>query len=473
MAELVAARYPNGVSRGTRLELSGAVPSSPSRLEPFTVDWLDARGEIALHMNWRPQDGAVVLNSFLDGRWGSEQVVRGQPFPEERGAVCTLGFEAGWRGFAVSVDGRRLATFRHRVPPGELREVRTSHFFWRLEPGAPADGVARRGRADAPDVVPSPSGSGRSWTPRWVAAEPNPPAPEPLESFRFFCVLCTWLEEDVVEATVANAFLQGCERVYLVDNGSPDATVERAVRAGAILARTFAEGYFDEREKIRQMEGVVQDVSAAEGAEYIWWLYLDADEFYHGPGGLTLREHLATLDRRFRVVGARLFDHLPTGEPAYAEGRHPLDFQPLCWETRFPYCDLGHRKHHLRRWERGGAAIAPDDEGLLGFHVARSSEFLLEPAPAAFVHHFPFRAEETTRARLERLFGTSGAGATRIADRGGDAHMRVRLRSVDALYRGLWADVVFFPPCLPGWMPDLKLWEEWVEPADAAVARWY
>ena len=69
------------------------------------------------------------------------------------------------------------------------------------------------------------------------------------------------------------------------------------------------------------MNEVVAEVSLAEGDQHIWWLYLDADEFPHGPWGMTLREYLATLDERFRVVGTRFFNHYPSGTPHYEPGR--------------------------------------------------------------------------------------------------------------------------------------------------------
>jgi hypothetical protein len=69
-----------------------------------------------------------------------------------------------------------------------------------------------------------------------IDAAANPVDPDTLPEFRFFAVLGTWMEEDVVEATVRNAFAQGVEAVYLVDNASTDATVEWAVAAGATLA---------------------------------------------------------------------------------------------------------------------------------------------------------------------------------------------------------------------------------------------
>src|SRR5277367_6805204 len=78
-----------------------------------------------------------------------------------------------------------------------------------------------------------------SWRPRWARIEDNPPEPDPVEGSRLFAILGTYNESDVVEASVANAFAQGVERVYLVDNASTDDTVARALAAGATLADSF------------------------------------------------------------------------------------------------------------------------------------------------------------------------------------------------------------------------------------------
>ena len=63
----------------------------------------------------------------------------------------------------------------------------------------------------------------------WITALPNPRQPDTLPGVRMFAVLGTWMEADVVAATVRNAMTQGCERVYLVDNGSPDDTIAVAL----------------------------------------------------------------------------------------------------------------------------------------------------------------------------------------------------------------------------------------------------
>ena len=187
---------------------------------------------------------------------------------------------------------------------------------------------------------------------RWIEAADNPAEPDLLESFGLFALIPTWMEGDVIEATVRNAFAQGCERVFLVDNDSPDDTVERATAAGAEVAASFSTPQIDETRKLRLLNDTVQRVSEGDGRTHIWWLWLDADEFVHGPGGRTVAEMLAGLDRCFRVVGSRYFNHYPDGKPEAVPGFHPLDFQPLCHEAEGQNCSATHRKHHLQRFDR-------------------------------------------------------------------------------------------------------------------------
>ena len=311
----------------------------------------------------------------------------------------------------------------------------------------------------------------------WVIAAPNPPDPRILPAFRMFAVVGTWMEADVIGANVRNAMAQGCERVYLVDNDSTDGTIEAATREGATLARSFRTSRYDEDLRLRHMNDVVSEVSRAEGAQHIWWLYLDADEFPHGPWGMTLREYLASLDARFRVVGTRFFDHYPSGAPQYVPGRHPLDFQPLCEELAFPMCPRGHRKHPLLRFDRNGAPI----ECEAGFHRATCEEQLYEPAQPAFLHHFPFRDQSVTRQRLEMLWAKNPEAESRAVESINTTHMLTRFRSMDAVYAQDWAGVENFIARDPmnavvkapvaGVQP--KPWSEIVATEHQRVFRWY
>src|SRR5262249_15443255 len=85
--------------------------------------------------------------------------------------------------------------------------------------------------------------------------------PSVLPSIRMCGIIGTWLEADIIAATVQNAITQGCERVYLVDNDSPDATVATACAAGAILACSYQTAYYDEILRLRHMNDVVREVS--------------------------------------------------------------------------------------------------------------------------------------------------------------------------------------------------------------------
>ena len=306
----------------------------------------------------------------------------------------------------------------------------------------------------------------------WVVAEDAPAHPQLLDDFRFFAIIGSWMEGDVIAATVANAMAQGCERVYVVDNDSPDDTVEQAIAAGAILADRFATDQYDERVRMDRMNRVVADVSRREQDEHIWWLWIDADEFPHGPRGLTLHQSLRGLDRRFRVVGARFINHFPHGDPAYVAGFHPLEFQPLCEEHAFGFgCALGHRKHSLQRFDRRGAPIVCDR----GFHVASSAERpLREPAEAIFVHHFPYREREATRRRLAMLCSKDGDGKARVRD-GDDAAdgMIPRFESLEAVYRGDWDRVRNYRPDTPFSVPRPVPWSSIGGEQERFPKRWY
>jgi hypothetical protein len=306
--------------------------------------------------------------------------------------------------------------------------------------------------------------------PPWVVAAEPPPDPRPLAAFRLFALIGAWMEEDVIAATVANAFTQGCERVYLVDNDSPDDTVAAATAAGADLAEVFSTPSYDEPLRLTIMNDVVRRVSEAETNEHIWWLWLDADEFPHAPRGHTVRDFLQPLDRQFRIVGARFINHFPDREPAYIPGLHPLDFQPLC-EEHLVGCRLKHRKHSLQRFDRDGPPIICDR----GFHRAHSVERpLREPDEAIYLHHFPYRDPEVTRRRLAKLCDTDESGRTRVRDDDDAADgMIPRFQTLDAVYRGDWAHVRNYR-----FEGDFSVarpvpWEQIAGPEDSDVARWY
>jgi hypothetical protein len=295
-----------------------------------------------------------------------------------------------------------------------------------------------------------------------VQPTPQPVVPLPTADVTLYAILCTWRERDIVESTVRNARRQGCERVLLVDNDSPDDTVERATAAGAELVRSFGTRRFDEDRRFAIMHEVIDEVSAAGPHDHVWWLFLDADEFPHGPGGRTLAEHVLGLDQRYRVVGARVFNHYPSEPPYHVGGHHPLDHQPLAEEAIWPFCSLEHHKHPLVRWDRGGPPILVGN----GFHMASSDEPLIETDEPVLLHHFPFRDQGASRERLDALFDRRADPHDAAAD-----HMYARYRSFEAVYAQDWPNVENHITRSLGVAP--RPWTELVEPADLAVARWY
>jgi hypothetical protein len=275
------------------------------------------------------------------------------------------------------------------------------------------------------------------------------------------------MEDDVVAASVKNAFAQGCERVFLVDNESPDRTVSVAVEAGAELAESFSTRTNDPFIRHRLMDEVVARASAADGSAHIWWLWIDADEFSNGPRGLSVREFLSTLDESFRIVGARYINHYPGSEPHYLSGFHPLDFQPLAEELPDRTCWSWHRKHPLQRFDRG----RPEIQSNVGFHWCESTERPLhEPTESIFIHHFPFRRKEAAVRRM----GTAFAQTPGLAAREGPPESSARLQALEAVYAQDWETVRHHiaprfrrPEGAP--VP----WAELVEPEHVAVRRWY
>jgi hypothetical protein len=298
---------------------------------------------------------------------------------------------------------------------------------------------------------------------------PQPEYPEPLSEVHLCAVIPTWCEGDVIASTVHNAFAQGCERVFLVDNDSPDDTVAQATSAGAEVGNIYRTDHFDLGRCLAEMRRVMEATSTGLNSDHVWWLTSDADEFPHGPGGLTIHEYLSTLDRRYRAVGARVFNHYPSGEPAHRAGEHPLDYQPMCQEVSVAWCALKHWKHPLVRWDRGGPPLWPGG----GFHrLAPSKHRVIEPNPGIFLHHFQYRERAATLNRLELLCKPGPNGESRTALEG-DSPTSHRLRAIEDVYAGNWDRVPVPSVFRPKEGVQLKPWDKAVSSADAAVRRWY
>ena len=282
--------------------------------------------------------------------------------------------------------------------------------------------------------------SGLRWTPNWCRAEANPEIRSPVADSRLFAILGSYNDEDVIEATVANAFTQGAERVYLVDNASTDETVPRALAAGAEVAEIYKTTAFEENLRVQLMNAAVWRISCKEPSAHIWWLWLDDDEFPHGPEGQTIKQYVDGLDRRFRIVGSTFYQHYPHQKPEYIRGFHPIDFQPFCepfWQPSIPRCRQNHWKHPLQRFDQEGPFIAIGR----GFHMCESADRsqLVEPVLGIVTHHFHYREEDSSRRRLSSSYEGVGGRLEHLPSAARDGSKR--LKSVDAVYSQRWADV--------------------------------
>ena len=309
---------------------------------------------------------------------------------------------------------------------------------------------------------------------RWSKPEPQPEDPMPVSGIRVNAIIAPWCEADVIASSVNNAYAQGCDRVLIIDNNSCDDTIQQARSAGAEIARVYDTEHFDEIRRISEIRNVIEECSRASGEKHIWWLICDADEFAHGPSGTTVHHYVSSLDRRFRVVGARVFNHYPSTEPANVPGRHPLDFQPLCQEVLIAWCSLRHWKHPLFRWDRDGTSVWPTNS----FHrLGSSNGRLVEPKVGIFLHHFQYRERQTTFNRLQMLCTPRVGGDRRAALQdlrlGRDSGATRRFATLDYVYAGQWDRVEL--PAVDGHKTGVQLrpWNEQVSPEDAAVARWY
>ena len=219
-------------------------------------------------------------------------------------------------------------------------------------------------------------------------------------------ILCLWNEADIIYATVRHALAQGCERVYIIDNGSTDETIREALRAGGTFYGKFHSSSFDETLKTLHINQAATALNAASPDVCNWWLYLDADEFPDFNTGKTIAETISAFSSDVRAVGGYLCEHLPTHVPYYVNHVHPIDFMPVArigdriW--KFPL--LRHDKDNpdmlsgsgAHRYMSGGVSIQESEEKLL-------------------IHHFNYRRPDVTRRRLEALVLPDARGKRRVA----------------------------------------------------------
>lgn len=264
-----------------------------------------------------------------------------------------------------------------------------------------------------------------------------------------YVVIGVYNEEDIIYATVKNAFMQGCQKVLIVDNASTDNTVGEALSAGAELICSFKTEEYDELLRVRIMNDVVEEISMQSSHDAIWWLLLDADEFPQGPKGNTIKEFLLSLPSDVRVVGSKQINHFPVDRPYYIPRLHPFDFMPYGEEYEgrrllYPHCPAWHWKHPLLKYEKG----KPSVRAKTGFHMCYCSEILVEAKRPIETHHFPFRDKEKTYERYFSLCGLKGLGRNKLNDQRSvqcKSCITKRFENLDHIYNRRWGMVDVYP----------------------------
>jgi hypothetical protein len=283
-------------------------------------------------------------------------------------------------------------------------------------------------------------GAPRGWRPhncKAVAVE-KVDGPPP----RLFAIISSWFDSDIIEATVANCFAQGCERVYLLDNASPDDTVERAIQSGATLAQSYTTEFYDEDLRIRLQNEIVRRETEAAGADDLWWLVLDADEFPGTWDGRPVIETLAGLPSHIRTLGCNCVDLYPLSEDQYVPGTHPAScLTHGVWRrggVRI-WCGCGHWKHCAVRY-RNGAYDFAHTRGNHTFATPPGSTLrLYEPHFDLAFFHAPLRRKADAYARLSAL---CGSGRSAWDDQAINSNGAIkRWKCLDAVYSGRWNEV--------------------------------
>jgi hypothetical protein len=97
-------------------------------------------------------------------------------------------------------------------------------------------------------------------------------------------IICVRDEEDIIERTLENIFDQGVDHVYCQDDGSADGTLAIVRDFAEVTAMTSHSEYFWQASIMNGLS----DLAHNEGAT--WIVPFDADEFWRGTEGRTLRQ---------------------------------------------------------------------------------------------------------------------------------------------------------------------------------------
>ncbi|MFI0452145.1 glycosyltransferase family 2 protein [Actinomadura sp. 6N118] len=218
--------------------------------------------------------------------------------------------------------------------------------------------------------------------------------------------LCqAWNEEDVIYATVRNMFLQGADRVFVIDDDSGDETVPEAVAAGATVIRDASDGTFDEVRRTERLVRVIEE-HTEEAGRPVWWIVVDADEFPRGPERMSIRDLALTLPPWVDTVGSRVLEHYPSRLSAPKPRHHPLDELPNAHWNTIRFCPAGHWKHQMLLVRGPGQLRFTFGRHTIAAPAARKP--VIESEASLLMHHFPLRDMERTEEKFRLANSASG-----------------------------------------------------------------
>lgn len=283
--------------------------------------------------------------------------------------------------------------------------------------------------------------------PAIVTQKESSPIVAPLrpKNIPLYAIIGSYNEGDLIYATVRHHFLNGADRVFLIDNNSTDNTRSEAIAAGAEIVDVFFTPEYNEMIRMTKLNDTVFDLSMQSDYDEIWWVMSDVDEFLEAPGFDSLRGLLGTLPEDIRLVGARQINYFPTQTPAYVSRHHPREFfsKGEVFDTKkfTKHCPSWHWKHPVFRWRRNASQIRARS----GFHILHCQEQLKELAVTLNIHHFPFRAKDVTFRRYVGLCESGrNSGYNKVAV-GNKSTIQKRYENLQFIYNQDWKNVYINP----------------------------
>nr|XP_009292173.1 uncharacterized protein si:dkey-151j17.4 isoform X3 [Danio rerio] len=116
-------QVPGGLREGMALFMQGVVPDNADQFEINFKTGQSGSDDIAFH--FKPQMGQkVVMNSFRNGAWETEESVSDNPFTKGQHFKMLTAITSA--GYQVYVNDKELCTFKHRLPLERLSTLNIS-----------------------------------------------------------------------------------------------------------------------------------------------------------------------------------------------------------------------------------------------------------------------------------------------------------------------------------------------------------